>query len=112
MDNVQITFHPMTSEAGGANPVLSPVFDVSGFANLTLFLNVEDISGAGANIHADIQDSMDGQNWHVAGPLDASSVGVTTTNISNMGRFVRARYTYTGTDPQVTFSLLGLAREF
>ena len=97
MDNVQITFHPMTSEAGGANPVLSPVFDVSGFANLTLFLNVEDISGAGANI---------------AGPLDASSVGVTTTNISNMGRFVRARYTYTGTDPQVTFSLLGLAREF
>ncbi|MGQ0614526.1 MAG: hypothetical protein ACT4PV_12395 [Planctomycetaceae bacterium] len=112
MDNVQITFHPMTTESGGSNPVFSPIFDVSAFSKLIAFLTVQEVLGSGATVNAEIQDSMDGQSWRPAGTLSLAAVGTTRTVFSDIARFVRAKYTYSGTDPRVTFSLLGLAREF
>lgn len=112
MDNVQITFHPSGSESGPVVPTYSPIFDVSGFGRLVASLSIDAITAA-STLTVFIEDSMDGIHWTIAltlGPL--GGVGSLRSSTTDFGRFVRARYEWTGANPVATFSAFGLAREF
>lgn len=114
MDNIQITFHPQSTEQGGVEAIYSPIFDVSAFGRLSVALSVFDAGGTTPTLTTVIQTSMDGNNWAllisfnaVSGRGDPIFQSADTT-----GRFVRARYNFTGTLPWFNFSLLAIAREW
>jgi len=114
IDNVQITFHPMASETGDSSAaVYSSVFDVSTFSRMIAMLVIVQIAGTSASLTVSFEDSMDGQNWVPNTTFAAqASAGVLKLNVTNIARFIRAKYAYAGTDTRVTFSVLGIAREF
>lgn len=68
--------------------------------------------GTGPTLTVTIEDSMNGTDWSTAGTVGSSATGVQRLSVTSPARFIRARYDYGGADPQFTFSLLALAREY
>jgi len=112
MDNVQLTFHPSSSENGSAAATYSPIFDLSGFSRLVVSTALDSIS-AGDELTVQIEDSMDGIHWSTAltfGPIMAPEVVRLST--ADFGRFVRAQYIWSAASAIATFSVLGMGREY
>jgi hypothetical protein len=101
----------MGSENGGANQVFSPGFDVSGFRHMTTIAVVKDVGGTMPVMNIVIEHSMDGETWLPLATFAPISASTSQPEVSiDFARFVRARYTYTGTEPWFTFSLMAIAR--
>jgi len=111
VDFVTVTFHPMTSEQGGAAPILSPGFDLSAYRHLTTVLVVRDAGGTSPTLDITLEHSMDGENWFTLVTFPQATGPTTHPEVSSdFGRFVRARSQYGGTGPWFTYSLIGIAR--
>lgn len=73
-------------------------------------LDVTSVSGTTPALAVTIEHSRDGTNWSTLLTLDSvTAVGHVQRSIAGAHRYVRARWTVTGTTPSFTFSFLGSA---
>jgi phage gp36-like protein len=83
---------------------------IRSFADLTL--NITAVSGtATPTLAVTLETSDDGTNWVTAVSFNsAAAVGVVRKRLANGRRYIRAKWTITGTNPSFTFDLSGTSQ--
>ncbi len=87
--------------------------DLSTYAEALAELNVTAVAGTSPTMTVSFQTSDDGTDWYGLGDAFAAVTAVAKPNIlrlTNVGRFVRAVWTITGTTPSFTFTLKLVAK--
>ena len=83
--------------------------NVSQMSELAVFVVVSAAAGTSPSLTAVLQDSPDGDNWADAFTFPAATAAPTVLRAGwqdlkmSVGRFVRLRWTITGTSPSFTF---------
>jgi hypothetical protein len=77
--------------------------------NLRLTLAVTAKSGTAPSLFVQIETSADGSTWRSLGGFTAlnDATGSQTLSFPGADRYVRAKWTVSGTDPSFTFSVSG-----
>jgi len=89
-------------------------FDISGYSEMVLFINVGTIVGAGGTVNPGLQFSADegvtahssGESFSAIGTIGAQVV----KKVTNFGSYVRGTYTITG-EGTPTFSMKALLKD-
>lgn len=109
----QLPYHPLTSEIG-AQTILSPAFDVGGMTELDVAVQLNSIK-SGATFSVSIEHSMDMKDWYDLGTVITGVTNMTddsrVKNFTDFMRYTRAVTTIAGTDPYMTWSTLGIAKD-
>lgn len=80
--------------------------DTSEYLEAHVLLDVTAVSGVLPMLDLVIETSPDKTNWFPHTTFtQKTDVGKELKTLSNLGRFMRARWTISGTDPSFTFSL-------
>jgi len=79
--------------------------------NLSVILNVTAVSGTTPSLTVEVQWSNDGTTFVSAGTPDTftaiTAAGTAQKSMTVKGRYVRLKYTVSGTTPSFTFDALG-----
>jgi len=99
-----------TLQVAGAQTVTntSLAVNVGQFRSVVVFLNVTAVSGTTPSMTVKIQDTGDGTNWVDTGSAFApvTAAGIFRLVVPDLGLFLRAVSTITGTTPSFTYSLV------
>lgn len=77
--------------------------EVNDFNGVLAYLNVTAISGTSPSMTVALQDSPDGVTWYNAAQFTAvTAVGTQRLVVANVGKYVRASVTLSGTTPSFT----------
>lgn len=87
--------------------------DASGVDELSVFLNVTDVSGTSPTLDVVIQDSPDGTTWYDKESFTQATAATSEAKrLTNFGKFVRVKYTIGGTTPSFTFEVKATGRNY
>lgn len=104
-----IVLHASAAET--ASGVTSPVIDLADRTFAQITLDVTALSSA-ATLAVVIETSVLGTDWRTARAFEiATALGTKQVNVASGDRFMRARWTITGSTPSITFVINGTAHQ-
>lgn len=110
VDSKLYTIHASGAETANGE---SPALDIGQHDEALAFLDVSAASGTSPNMVVSFEYSPDGVTWFDSG---VAYTAVTTVarpaskQLTNFGRWIRAKWAITGTTPSFTFSLAMVAK--
>lgn len=107
---LSITLHASGVET--ATGIGTVVVDLTDRSLVQLAVNVTALTGTAPSIAFTFEHSIAQNDWILLGVLDAATVASTKqVTLTGAYRYLRARWTITGTTPSVTFGITGTAHQ-